>query len=127
VIISANVAPEPAPLNALIWVFGVAGGAALVLALSAMALAANHKHRREGDRYHLGLSALADHLKGSRGEEGSLKESVSQPPQPGQTAKRDRVLLADSTRVLTTGDLVMDPAALQSVAEIATELQRMRR
>lgn len=122
-IISANVAKEPAPLNALVWVFGIAGGAALALALTVMVLAVNHKKRRDGDKYHPALSALADHLKGISGKEDWLKESVPQPSKSGE----HQVPLVDSTRVLTTGDLVVDSVALRSVAEIATELRRLRK
>lgn len=39
------------PLNALIWVFGIGGGAVLILMLTAVALAWNHKIRRKAGTY----------------------------------------------------------------------------
>jgi hypothetical protein len=41
------------PLNALIWVFGVAGGILFVLMIATMILAGVHKRRRVGNRYEI--------------------------------------------------------------------------
>lgn len=115
------IAQEPAPLNALVWVFGIAGGAALALALTTMAFAAGHKKRRDGGKYLPSLSRPADHLKHVKSKEDWLKESGSKSTETVESGSPP----ADSMRALTTGDLIMDPVALRSVVEIATELKRL--
>jgi hypothetical protein len=122
-IISAPIAPEPAPLNALVWIFGIAGAAALGLALTTMAFSAGHKRRRDRGKYRPYLSALAEHLRGIKDKEDWLKESTAKSTKPTE----HRPPPADSTQALTTGDLVRDPTALRSVVEIATELRRLRK
>jgi hypothetical protein len=122
-IISAAVTAKPAPLDALVWVFGVVGGAAVVLALATMALAANHKKRRDAQRYQPALAALAGYLR----DVESIEQIAGLQGGPAAEPRVPYQAPADSGRALTTGDLVMDPGLLRHVTEIATELKRLHR
>ena len=87
------------PLDALVWVFGFAAGITLLLLLLTMALAALHRHHRVNGRYTAELQAI-------------------------NHAPKNRERRYRSTRVLTTGDLVMDPDARDLVAKIAQQLRK---
>ena len=121
-IISVAVTAKPAPLDALVWVFGVVGGAAIILALAAMALAADHKIRRNAGRYQPALIALTRYLQDVDGNH-TAGTQVSRSAESGALESPP----ADSGRALTTGDLIMDPVLLRHVAEIAAELKRIHR
>lgn len=83
------------PLNALVWVFGLAAAAVMALFVTTMVLAAIHRWRRDNGRYRSELV-------------GKLREQERDPDPFGR-----------SIRALTTGDLVMDSDARQAVIDIA--------
>jgi hypothetical protein len=93
------------PLNALVWVFGLAAAAVLALFATTMLLAANHRRRRDRGRYRSELSEFADKSKARKRGPDPFERSI---------------------RALTTGDLVADSDARRTVIEIATELGHIR-
>lgn len=84
------------PLNALVWVFGVIGGVAVVLLLTSMALAARHRGRR-------------------RQWVATIRRS-----------HHDLDFIESADRILTSGDLVRDRELRRLVLAAAQELRQRR-
>jgi hypothetical protein len=95
VAIMAAQSASSSPLNALIWIFGVAGGASIVLILTSAALAWNHMKRRN-----------------------SLREVTLDPK---GNASISYPLLERYSRIITSGDLVMDEELYSEAVRLAQE------
>ena len=104
-VIAASNVSGSTPLNALVSVFGIAGGIALFVIVITFALSADHKRRRNKGRYRKRLKELEEQLR----IEGA--------------STRRQLLLWDSARALTTGDLVMNPMTLNAAIAVAQQLR----